>query len=80
MLDKEAQEALVALMNTKQHLETQVLRALREPDLTASKLKDIHKKYLGFLEKLQDIEDQLEAHQRGTPEEWIGMWKGQTND
>jgi len=80
MLDKEAQEALVALMNTKQHLETQVLRALREPDLDIDQVILLRKKYLEFLDKLQEIEDRLEAHQHGTPEEWIGMWKGQTND
>lgn len=77
MLDKEAQEALVALMETKQNLETQVLRAMQEPNLTTNQLINLRKKYLGFLEKLQAIEDELEAHERGTPEEWIAMWKGQ---
>ena len=78
MLDKEAQEALVALMETKQNLETQVLRAMQEPNLTTNQLINLRKKYLEFLDKLQDIEDRLEAHQHGTPEEWIAMWKGQT--
>ena len=77
MLDSEAQEALVALMQTKQHLETQVLRALRAPDVGVDQLLLLRKKYLEFLEKLQAIEDQLEAHQHGTPEEWIAMWKGE---
>ena len=77
MLDKEAQEALVALMETKQNLETQVLRAMQEPNLTTNQLINLRKKYLGFLEKLQAIEDELEAHEKGTPEEWIAMWKGQ---
>jgi len=80
MLDKEAQEALVALMETKQNLEDQVLRALRDPDMETNQLINLRKKYLGFLEKLQDIEDQLKAHERGTPEEWIAMWKGQTDE
>ena len=78
MLDSEANEALVALMQTKQHLETQVLRALRAPDVGIDQLLLLRKKYLEFLDKLQDIEDRLEAHQHGTPEEWIAMWKGQT--
>ena len=78
MLDSEANEALVALMQTKQNLETQVLRALRAPEVGITELILLRKKYLEFLEKLQAIEDQLEAHQRGTPEEWIAMWKGQT--
>jgi hypothetical protein len=77
MLDKEAQEALVKLMETKQNLETQVLKAMRDPDLTTNQLVALRRKYLGFLEKLQEVEDQLEAHERGTPEEWIAMWKGQ---
>lgn len=77
MLDKEAQEALVALMETKQNLETQVLRAMQEPNLTVDQLVALRRKYLGFLEKLQEVEDQLEAHEKGTPEEWIAMWKGQ---
>lgn len=77
MLDSEANEALVALMQTKQNLETQVLRALRAPEVGITELILLRKKYLEFLEKLQAIEDQLEAHQRGTPEEWIAMWKGQ---
>lgn len=76
MLDKQAREALVLLMSTKQNLEEQVLRGLRDPDLSVDQLIKIRNKYLGFLEKLQDIEDQLEAHERGTPEEWIAMWKG----
>ena len=76
MLDSEAKEALFALMQTKQHLETQVLRALRAPEVGITELILLRKKYLEFLEKLQEIEDQLEAHQRGTPEEWIAMWKG----
>ena len=80
MLDKEAQEALVALMETKQNLENQVLKAMRDPDLTTNQLINLRKKYLGFLEKLQAVEDELEAHERGTPEEWIAMWKGQKND
>lgn len=77
MLDKEAQEALVKLMETKQNLETQVLRAMQEPNLTVDQLVALRRKYLGFLEKLQAVEDELEAHERGTPEEWIAMWKGQ---
>lgn len=77
MLDKEAQEALVAVMETKQNLETQVLKAMRDPDLTVDQLINLRKKYLGFLERLQEVEDQLEAHEKGTPEEWIAMWKGQ---
>ena len=78
MLDSEANEALVALMQTKQNLETQVLKALRAPEVGITELILLRKKYLEFLEKLQAIEDQLEAHQHGTPEEWIAMWKGQT--
>ena len=80
MLDKEAQEALVNLMETKQNLETQVLKAMSDPHLSTDQLKTLHRKYIGFLEKLEAIEDELEAHERGTPEEWIAMWKGQTND
>jgi hypothetical protein len=80
MLDKEAQQALVALMQTKQNLEDQVLKSLRNPDLTTEQLTNLRKKYLGFLEKLEAIEADLEAHERGTPEEWIAMWKGQKDD
>ena len=80
MLDKEAQQALVALMETKQNLENQVLKSMRDPDLSTGQLRTLHRKYIVFLEKLQEVEDELEAHERGTPEEWIAMWKGQTND
>ena len=80
MLDKEAQQALVALMETKQNLENQVLKSMRDPDLTTNQLINLRKKYLGFLEKLQDIEDQLESHQQGTEEDWLAMWKGQRDD
>jgi hypothetical protein len=80
MLDKEAQEALVALMQTKQNLEDQVLKSLRDPDLTTNQLINLRKKYLGFLEKLQAIEDELEAHQQGTEADWLAMWKGQKDD
>jgi hypothetical protein len=80
MLDKEAQEALVALMQTKQNLEDQVLKSLRDPDLTTTQLTNLRKKYLGFLEKLEAIEEQLEAHQHGTEADWLAMWKGQKDD
>ena len=80
MLDKEAQEALVALMQTKQNLEDQVLKSMRDPDLTTTQLTNLRKKYLGFLEKLQEIEDQLESHQQGTEADWLAMWKGQKDD
>jgi hypothetical protein len=80
MLDKEAQQALVALMQTKQNLEDQVLKSMRSPDLTTEQLIKLRKKYLGFLEKLQEVEDELQAHERGTPEEWIAMWKGQKDE
>lgn len=80
MLDREAQEALVKLMDTKQHLEDEVLKALRNPDATTKQIVTIRNKYLGFLEKLQEVEDELEAHEKGTPEEWIAMWKGQKDD
>ena len=80
MLDKEAQQALVALMETKRNLEEQVLKALRNPDLTTKQIVTARNKYLEFLEKLQAIEDQLESHQHGTEEDWLAMWKGQTND
>ena len=80
MLDKEAQEALVALMQTKQNLEDQVLKSMRDPDLTTTQLTNLRKKYLGFLEKLQAIEEQLEAHQQGTEGDWLAMWKGQKDD
>ena len=80
MLDKEAQQALVALMSTKQNLEDQVLKAMRDPSLSIDQLITLRKKYLGFLEKLQEIEDQLEAHQQGTEADWLAMWKGQKDD
>jgi hypothetical protein len=80
MLDKEAQEALVALMETKQNLEEQVLKALRNPDMTTEQIVTARDKYLEFLEKLEAIEDQLEAHQQGSEADWLAMWKGQTND
>ena len=80
MLDKEAQQALVALMNTKQHLEDEVLKALRNPDLTTKQIVTARNKYLGFLEKLQELEDQLEAHQHGTEADWLAMWKGQRDE
>ena len=80
MLDKEAQEALVKLMDTKRNLEEQVLKSLRKPDLTTKQIVTIRNKYLEFLEKLEAIEEQLEAHQHGTEEDWLAMWKGQTDD
>jgi hypothetical protein len=80
MLDKEAQEALVKLMDTKRNLEEQVLKSLRKPDLTTKQIVTIRNKYLEFLEKLEAIEEQLEAHQHGTEEDWLAMWKGQKDD
>jgi len=80
MLDKEAQEALVKLMDTKRNLEEQVLKALRNPDMTTKQIVTARNKYLEFLEKLEAIEEQLEAHQKGTEADWLAMWKGQTND
>jgi hypothetical protein len=80
MLDREAQEALVALMETKRNLEEQVLKALRNPDMTTKQIVTARNKYLEFLEKLEAIEEQLEAHQHGTEEDWLAMWKGQKDD
>lgn len=80
MLDREAQEALVALMETKRNLGEQVLKALRNPDMTIEQIVTARNKYLEFLEKLEAIEEQLEAHQHRTEEDWLAMWKGQTND
>ena len=80
MLDKEAQEALVALMETKQNLEEQVLKALRNPDMTTKQIVTARNKYLEFLEKLEAIEEQLEAHQQGSEADWLAMWKGQKDD
>ena len=80
MLDKEAQEALVKLMDTKRNLEEQVLKALRNPDMTTKQIVTARNKYLEFLEKLEVIEEQLEAHQKGTEADWLAMWKGQTDD
>ena len=80
MLDKEAQEALVKLMDTKRNLEEQVLKALRNPDMTTKQIVTTRNKYLEFLEKLEVIEEQLEAHQKGTEADWLAMWKGQTDD
>lgn len=80
MLDREAQEALVALMETKRNLEEQVLKALRNPDMTTEQIVTARNKYLEFLEKLEAIEEQLEAHQQGTEADWLAMWKGQKDD
>jgi hypothetical protein len=80
MLDREAQEALVALMETKRNLEEQVLKALRNPDMTTKQIVTTRNKYLEFLEKLEAIEEQLEAHQQGTEADWLAMWKGQKDD
>jgi len=80
MLDKEAQEALVKLMDTKRNLEEQVLKALRNPDMTTKQIVTARNKYLEFLEKLEAIENQLEAHQKGTEADWLAMWKGQTDE
>jgi len=80
MLDKEAQQALVALMDTKRNLEEQVLKALRKPDMTTEQIVTTRNKYLEFLEKLEAIEEQLEAHQHGTEEDWLAMWKGQKDE
>jgi hypothetical protein len=80
MLDKEAQEALVRVMETKQNLEEQVLKALRNPDMTTKQIVTARNKYLEFLEKLEAIEEQLESHQQGTEADWLAMWKGQKDD
>ena len=80
MLDKEAQEALVRVMETKQNLEEQVLKALRNPNMTTKQIVTARNKYLEFLEKLEAIEDQLEAHQQGSEADWLAMWKGQKDD
>ena len=80
MLDKEAQEALVALMDTKQNLEEQVLKALRNPNMTTKQIVTARNKYLEFLEKLEALEEQLEAHQQGSEADWLAMWKGQKDD
>jgi len=80
MLDREAQEALVKLMDTKRNLEEQVLKALRNPDMTTKQIVTTRNKYLEFLEKLQAIEDQLESHQQGSEADWLAMWKGQKDD
>jgi len=80
MLDKEAQEALVKLMDTKRNLEEQVLKALRNPDMTTEQIVTARNKYLEFLEKLEAIEDQLESHQQGSEADWLAMWKGQKDD
>lgn len=78
MLDSEANEALLALMNIKRNLEAHVLRTLRDPNLSVKQLILLRKKYMQFLEKFQEVENDLEEHHRGTPEEWLAMWKGQT--
>lgn len=80
MLDKEAQEALVRVMETKQNLEEQVLKALRNPNMTTKQIVTARNKYLEFLEKLEAIEEQLEAHQQGSEADWLAMWKGQKDD
>ena len=80
MLDKEAQESLVRVMETKQNLEEQVLKALRNPDMTTKQIVTARNKYLEFLEKLEAIEEQLEAHQQGSEADWLAMWKGQKDD
>ena len=76
MLDKEAQEALVNLMEVKQTLEEEVLNAMRTPEMTDAQVGILRKKYLMFLTKFEELEAEIEAHQHGTPEEWIAMWKG----
>ena len=80
MLDKEAQEALVNLMEVKQTLEEEVLNAMRTPEMTDAQVGILRKKYLMFLTKFEELEAEIEAHQHGTPDQWIDMWKGQTND
>ena len=80
MLDKEAQEALVRVMETKQNLEEQVLKALRNPDMTTKQIVTARNKYLEFLEKLEAIEADLEAHNKGTEADWLAMWKGQKDE
>ena len=80
MLDKEAQEALVNLMEAKQTLEEEVLNAMRTPEMTDAQVGILRKKYLMFLTKFEELEAEIEAHQHGTPDQWIDMWKGQTND
>jgi hypothetical protein len=80
MLDKEAQEALVHLMETKQTLEDEVLKAMRTPEMTNAQVGTLRKKYLMFLTKFEELEAEIEAHQKGSPEEWIDMWKGQRDD
>jgi len=80
MLDREAQEALVKLMDTKRNLEEQVLKALRNPDMTTKQIITTRNKYLEFLEKLEAIEEQLESHQQGSEADWLAMWKGQKDD
>ena len=80
MLDRDAQEALVKLMETKQTLEEQVLSAMRIPEMTNAQVGTLRKKYLMFLTKFEELEAEIEERQKGSPEEWITMWKGQQDD
>jgi len=57
-----------------------VLKALRNPDMTTKQIVTARNKYLEFLEKLEAIEEQLEAHQQGSEADWLAMWKGQTDE
>ena len=75
-IQQEAQEALVALIETKQKLEDKVLETMRDPDLPIENLVELRNKYLEFLEKLDEIEDYLKAQQHGSEADWLGYWKG----
>ena len=80
MLDKEAQEMFIHLDESKRDLEEEVLNAMRTPEMTDAQVGILRKKYLMFLTKFEELEAEIEAHQHGTPDQWIDMWKGQTND
>jgi hypothetical protein len=48
--------------------------------MTTKQIVTARNKYLEFLEKLEAIEEQLEAHQQGSEADWLAMWKGQKDD
>ena len=80
MLDKDTQIKLLKLAEAKKSMDRFVLACMRDEELTLIEIDKLRKEYTKFCAEMDKIETKFTKTVQGTPEEWIGMWKGQTND
>ena len=80
MINKECQEKLLKVHETREAMDKLVLSCFLDTALPDEEILKLRKQYIKFYAEAGRVEARLGKSQRASLEQWLTMWKEQSNE